>query len=192
MYDYEFYPQKVWLIWANCAHIKCIFRSSSSDSYTNSWQEVIRKDKFFSFVCDLFKLNQLLPGMWWSNCDYLLRLRICFLGRSETVVLRHAEGSACPWTSPAPWLWYQNAERWRRDKRWYRDVSQRNASKAWKTISIFCKILSFLLRSNLHNFCQVSFGSLHWPSVPEYVDELIEALIDKKAPFVGWQPLFLQ
>ena len=40
-------------------------------------------------------------------------------------------------------------------------------------------------------FSQVSFGSFHWPSVPEYVDELIEALIDKKAPFVGRQPFFI-
>jgi hypothetical protein len=30
----------------------------------------------------------------------------------------------------------------------------------------------------------VSFGTVHWPSVPEYVDELIEALIAKKAPFI--------
>jgi len=36
----------------------------------------------------------------------------------------------------------------------------------------------------MHYFSQVSFGSVHWPSVPEYVDELIEALIAKKAPFV--------
>ena len=47
----------------------------------------------------------------------------------------------------------------------------------------------FCVGTFIHNhlfFCffQVSFGSLHWPSVPEYVDELIEALIDKKAPFV--------
>jgi hypothetical protein len=40
-------------------------------------------------------------------------------------------------------------------------------------------------RSNfIHKFSQVSFGSFHWPSVPKYVDELIEALIAKKAPFV--------
>ena len=33
-------------------------------------------------------------------------------------------------------------------------------------------------------FSKISFGSFHWPAVPEYVDELIEALIAKKAPFV--------
>ena len=33
-------------------------------------------------------------------------------------------------------------------------------------------------------FSQVSFGSLFWPPVSGYVDELIEALIAKKAPFV--------
>jgi hypothetical protein len=44
--------------------------------------------------------------------------------------------------------------------------------------------LSFWCSNFVHNFCQVSFGSFHWPSVPEYVDELIEALIAKKAPFV--------
>jgi hypothetical protein len=44
----------------------------------------------------------------------------------------------------------------------------------------------FFLPSNLllHNFLQVPFGSMHWPSVPEYVDELIEALIANKVPFV--------
>ena len=39
-------------------------------------------------------------------------------------------------------------------------------------------------RTSYISFSQVSFGSLHWPSVPEYVDELIETLITKKAPFV--------
>ena len=46
-------------------------------------------------------------------------------------------------------------------------------------------LFPFFLRSNfIHKYSQVSFGSFHWPSVPEYVDELIEALIAKKAPFV--------
>ena len=36
----------------------------------------------------------------------------------------------------------------------------------------------------LHHFPQVSFGTLNWPSVSEYVDELIDALVEKKAPFV--------
>ena len=42
----------------------------------------------------------------------------------------------------------------------------------------------FLCSNFIHKFSQVSFGSFHWPSIPEYVDELIEALIAKKAPFV--------
>ena len=148
------------------------------------------KYKIFSVISILFKFHhQVLPGMWRGNLDYLLWLRIrglCGLGRSETVVLRHAEGNACSWASSAPWLRYQNAERWRRDKRWYRDVSRRNVSTAWTTISIFCKILRFILHWNFANdsFFQVSFGSAFWPSVPEYIDELIEALIAKRAPFV--------
>ena len=32
---------------------------------------------------------------------------------------------------------------------------------------------------------QISFGTTFYPSVPEYIDELIEALIEKKAPFVS-------
>ena len=53
--------------------------------------------------------------------------------------------------------------------------------------SVFFVIYLFLFfwRSNfIHKFSQVSFGSFHWPSVPEYVDELVETLIAKKAPFV--------
>ena len=42
----------------------------------------------------------------------------------------------------------------------------------------------FQVAFKLHNFPQVSFGSAHWPPVSEYVDELIETLIAKKAPFV--------
>ena len=42
----------------------------------------------------------------------------------------------------------------------------------------------FLCLNFVHKNFQVSFGSSHWPPVPEYVDELIEALIAKKAPFV--------
>ena len=36
---------------------------------------------------------------------------------------------------------------------------------------------SFQVLFELHNFPQVCFGSVHWPSVPGYVDELIEALV---------------
>ena len=91
--------------------------------------------------------------MWRGNHDYFLCLRSCFFGRIETVLLRQAEGSACSWTSPALWLRHKNAEWWRRDKQWYRDVSQRNASTAWRTISFFGKILPFLLRlTNIYLF----------------------------------------
>ena len=49
----------------------------------------------------------------------------------------------------------------------------------------FVKILSFLLHSNYIIFPQISFGTTFYPSVSEYVDELIEALVEKKAPFVS-------
>ena len=49
----------------------------------------------------------------------------------------------------------------------------------------FLFLFFFVRRSNfIHKFSQVSFGSFHWPPVQEYVDELIGALIAKKAPFV--------
>ena len=32
---------------------------------------------------------------------------------------------------------------------------------------------------------QISFGTVYWPAVTEYIDELIEVLIEKKAPFVS-------
>jgi hypothetical protein len=48
------------------------------------------------------------------------------------------------------------------------------------------QVSSFLPGSNYNDmiFSQISFGTLFWPSVSEYIDELIEALIEKKAPFV--------
>ena len=52
--------------------------------------------------------------------------------------------------------------------------------------------LFFLCSNFIHKIFQISFGSFYWPSVPEYVDELIEALIAKKAPFVRCQLLFRQ
>ena len=48
----------------------------------------------------------------------------------------------------------------------------------------FVRSLLFWCCNFIHNFIQVSFGSYYWPSVPEYVDELIEALFEKRAPFV--------
>ena len=115
--------------------------------YTMSLEKVIRKVKIFSVITILFKYHQLLPGMWRVNCDYVLRLRTFVVGRNEAMVLRHEEGSACSGTSSALWLRHQNAQRWRRDKQWHRDVPRRNGSTAWKKIGISCEILPFLLRS---------------------------------------------
>ena len=56
--------------------------------------------------------------------------------------------------------------------------------------SLLFFFFSFRVRISYIVFSQVSFGSFHWPSVPEYVDELIESLIAKKAPFVRLTAVF--
>jgi len=33
---------------------------------------------------------------------------------------------------------------------------------------------------------QISFGTIIWPTEPGYIDEVIQALIDKKVPFVSF------
>jgi hypothetical protein len=39
--------------------------------------------------------------------------------------------------------------------------------------------------SNIHgNFFQISFGTIFWPTVPEYIDEVIQAFTEKGVPFV--------
>jgi len=50
----------------------------------------------------------------------------------------------------------------------------------------FVRSLFFCVRTFYRKFYffQVSFGSLFWPPIPEYIDEFIEALIAKKALFV--------
>jgi hypothetical protein len=47
----------------------------------------------------------------------------------------------------------------------------------------FVKSFSFFLIVPT-NFSQISFGTLYWTTVLEYLDELIDVLIEKKAPFV--------
>ena len=44
--------------------------------------------------------------------------------------------------------------------------------------------LSLSCRSLLIPY-QISFGTIYWTTVSEYLDELIEALIEKGAPFVS-------
>ena len=143
MYDYEFFPQKVWPISAKGALILSLLGHRQwTRPQIHRRRLYVRTRKISQSFKFLFKfIIQLLPGMRRGNREYLLCLRICVLGRSETVVLQHAEGSACSWTSSAPWLWHQNAEHWRRVRRWYWEVPRKNASTAWKTISIFCMIL---------------------------------------------------
>ena len=150
----------------------------------NSGEGLTRKDDIFSVLSILFKFQQLIPRMWRDNRNYIFHLRIGVPGRNETEFFRYAEESSCSWTTSTSWLWHWNPERRWRDKQWYRGVSQRNASATWKAISILCKILSFVLGFNYIFYLQVSFGTVFWPSVPEYIDELIEALIEKKVPFV--------
>ncbi|KDR70117.1 hypothetical protein GALMADRAFT_887158 [Galerina marginata CBS 339.88] len=41
-----------------------------------------------------------------------------------------------------------------------------------------------LLEHGAHSVLFISFGTVFWPTVPEYIDELIEAAIEKKFPFV--------
>ena len=60
-----------------------------------------------------------------------------------------------------------------------------------RSVFLVLRIFFFPLHSKvIYKISQVSFGSFYWPSVPEYVDELIEALIAKKAPFVRWTTAF--
>ena len=129
-------------------------RLSFRDPHTDLWEEVIGKDKINSAFSILFTFHQLPAGMWCGDRDYLLYLRICVLGRSQTMVFRSAEGGACSWTSSTSWLRHKNAKQWRRDKRWYRDISRKNASTVWPTISIFCEFLFFILcgRTSYRNF----------------------------------------
>jgi hypothetical protein len=50
----------------------------------------------------------------------------------------------------------------------------------------FASLFLFLLPGlNYMISLQISFGTIFWPSVSGYVDELIEALIEKRAPFVS-------
>ena len=52
--------------------------------------------------------------------------------------------------------------------------------------SVFFVRFLFLFRiPSKQNFPQISFGTIFYPAISEYVDELIEALIEKRTPFVS-------
>jgi hypothetical protein len=98
------------------------------------------------------------------------------------VVLRHAERFVCSWT-PVYGIKTQDSEEGTNVDigTFLGEILVKHGEQS----VFYVKSFPFLLRSNLHtNSSQVSFGSYLWPSVPEYVDELIEYLIAKKAPFV--------
>ena len=137
-----------------------MLRSSLWMTATEWWETIIRENEKLSVVRNLRKFHQLFPWMWRRDSGYFLCLWICILGRIETVLLWQAEGTACSWTSSTPRLRHKNAERWRRDRQWYRDISRRNASTAWRTISVFRKIFPFLWR---WTYTQTSvFSGLLW------------------------------
>ena len=50
----------------------------------------------------------------------------------------------------------------------------------------FVRFFPFFCISTKYISTQVSFGTSFYPSASEYVEELIEALIEKKAPFVSY------
>ena len=49
----------------------------------------------------------------------------------------------------------------------------------------FVSFFPFFCIPAKYKFPQISFGTTFYPSNSEYVEELIEALIEKKAPFVS-------
>ena len=55
----------------------------------------------------------------------------------------------------------------------------------------FVRFFLFFCISTKLIFSQISFGTVFYPTVSEYVDELVEALIEKKAPFVSGIQYFM-
>jgi len=49
---------------------------------------------------------------------------------------------------------------------------------------VFVSVLHYLETNTLNILFQISFGTIFWPSVPEYIDEVIQALTEKGVPFV--------
>jgi hypothetical protein len=108
--------------------------------------------------------------MWRDSRYYLLRLRICFLGRNETVVIQHQKkvhvlGPLLPAGFGA-----DNEEGASVDIVTFLGEMLVQHGK-WSVFLV--KILSFSsgFQTILIISPQVSFGTLNWPSVSEYVDE---------------------
>ena len=198
MYDYEFSPQKVWSIWANGACVNWIYEclghrccqtcpqvrqrrlyvrtkfSQSSVFYSNFISAFHESDAVIvttSYAYESVSLDAV--KQWFSD----MQKEVHVLG---------------PLLPPGYGTETQNSEEGLSVdiETFLGEMLVQHGKRSVFFVRSFP--LFFCVRTSNHNSSQVSFGSLHWPSVPEYVDELIEALIAKKAPFVRWHLLFTQ
>jgi len=64
----------------------------------------------------------------------------------------------------------------------YGTVAQNGEEGQSVNIKVFLE--DMLVQHGKRSVYFISFGTLYWTTVPEYLDEFIEALIEKKAPFI--------
>ncbi|KDR78382.1 hypothetical protein GALMADRAFT_138474 [Galerina marginata CBS 339.88] len=62
----------------------------------------------------------------------------------------------------------------------YGTVAQSNRG----AVDIEAFLNEMLSKHGKHSVLLISFGTMFWPTAPEYVDEVIEALVEKKFPFI--------
>lgn len=64
----------------------------------------------------------------------------------------------------------------------YGTVTQHSEEGASIDVEAFLE--EMLVQHGKQSVFFISFGTIFWPTVPEYIDELVEALIEKKTPFI--------